>query len=62
MKVVFSRFAVQEFQDSIAFYEIERPGLGGRFKEEIKQALRRILDFPEAWSVDRGDVRKCLLH
>jgi len=62
MKVVFSRLAVRELQDAIAFYEIEKPGLGGRFKTELKKAVRRIVDFPNAWSVERGDVRKCLLH
>ena len=62
MKVVFSRLAVRELQDAIAFYEVERRGLGGRFKDEIKKAVRRIVDFPDAWSVERGEVRKCLLH
>jgi len=62
MKVVFSRLAAQELQDAVAFYELEQVGLGGRFKDEIRKAVRRIVDFPEAWSVERGEVRKCLLH
>ena len=62
MKVIFSRLAVKELQDGTEFYDLEQPGLGLRFKDEIKKAIRRIVDFPEAWSVERGEVRKCLLH
>lgn len=30
--------------------------------EELKLAATRIAEYPAAWSVERGDVRKCLLH
>ena len=62
MKVIFSKFAKQELDDATNFYEIESPGLGKRFREEIRKAAKRITEYPEAWSVERGDVRKCLLH
>jgi hypothetical protein len=41
---------------------LEYSGLGGRFKEEVGRAALRIAEYPRAWSVERGDVRKCLLH
>lgn len=62
MKVLFSLFAQQELQDAIAYYELEFAGLGKRFKAEVKNAALRIAEYPDAWSVERGEIRKCLLH
>lgn len=47
---------------SIIYYDIEYPGLGKKFKKEVKRAAVRISEYPEAWSIERGEVRKCLLH
>ena len=62
MKVVFSGIAKQELEDSVRYYELEFPGLGTKFKDEVRKAVKRIVDYPGAWSVERGEVRKCLLH
>lgn len=62
MKVVFSKYAKQELDDAIHYYELEYEGLGRRFGEEVKKAAIRVSEYPKAWSVERGDVRKCLLH
>ena len=62
MKVVFSRLAKRELDDAIHFYEMEFEGLGKGFLEEVKKAVVRISEYPKAWSVERGEVRKCLLH
>jgi plasmid stabilization system protein ParE len=62
MKVVFSKLASLELEDTIAFYETEQAGLGFRFKEEIKSSILRIKEHPEAWSIERGEIRKALLH
>ena len=62
MRVIFSKLAKQELDDATHYYEIEFRGLGKRFREEIKNAAKRISEYPEAWSVERGDIRKCLLH
>jgi plasmid stabilization system protein ParE len=62
MKVVFSKYALQELNDAVRFYELEYHGLGRRFREEVKKAATRISEYPKAWSVERGEVRKCLLH
>ena len=62
MKVIFSKLAELELDDATRFYEIEFDGLGSRFREEVRQAARRISEYPEAWSIEIGDVRKCLLH
>jgi len=62
MRVIFSKYARQELDDATQYYEIEYQGLGKRFREEVRKAAKRISEYPEAWSVERGDVRKCILH
>jgi len=62
IKVVFTRLAKQELEDTITFYELEFQGLGKRFKEEVKRSIERITEYPMALAAERGDVRKCLLH
>ncbi|HGY55887.1 MAG TPA: type II toxin-antitoxin system RelE/ParE family toxin [Caldithrix abyssi] len=62
MNVLFTTYAKQELEDAFHYYELENPGLGKRFKTEIKRAVLRITQYPKAWSVERGDVRKYILH
>jgi len=62
MKVIFSRLAKQELDDATRYYEIQYRDLGKRFRKEVRMAAKRVSKYPEAWSVNRGDVRKCLLH
>jgi plasmid stabilization system protein ParE len=62
MRVVFTRIATQELADAIRFYELEYVGLGRKFKEEVRKAALRVAEYPKAWSLERGEVRKCLLH
>ena len=62
MRVVFSDLAKRELDDATNFYEMEFEGLGKRFLTEVKKAVVRISEYPKAWSVERGEVRKCLLH
>jgi len=62
MKVIFSKYAKLELEDAVYFHDLEFEGLGQRFKEEVKKAAKRISEYPKAWSIERGDVRKCLLH
>ena len=62
MRVIFTRLARQELEDAVRFYELEYSGLGRKFKEEVRKAALRIAAYPEGWSIERGNVRKCLLH
>jgi len=62
MKVIFSKYAKQEMDDAVRYYELAHEGLGRRFRQEVKKAAIRISEYPRAWSVERGEVRKCLLH
>jgi plasmid stabilization system protein ParE len=62
MKVIFSKLARKELEDAGNFYELEYSGLGLQFKAEVQKAALRIAQHPKAWSVERGDIRKALLH
>ena len=62
MKVLFTELAKSEIDDAACFYELEYNGLGIRFKEEIRHAVNLIREYPTALAIERGDVRKCLLH
>ena len=62
MRVIFSRYAQLELEDAAHFYERHRNGLGESFRWQVKEASVRIATHPEAWSVERGEIRKCLLH
>ena len=62
MRVIFTRFARLELEDAVRYYDLEFAGLGRRFKEEVRKAVLRVAAYPRAWSKERGDVRKCLLH
>jgi len=54
--------AEKEFLEAIDYYESCQPGLGEDFYSEVNAAIQRILDFPEAWPVLDGDVRRCLTY
>ena len=62
MRVIFTRIARQELEDAVRFYDLEFSGLGQSFKEEVRKSALRIAEYPKAWSIERGEVRKCLLH
>ena len=62
MKVNILKVAQSEFLDAKEYYEIERSGLGKIFEKEIRQGIEKIKKFPEAWSVERPEIRRFILH
>src|ERR1039457_4638290 len=58
---VLRRIAEQEFDDSIAFYESEREGLGQEFRAIIEQHFQRIAENPERFAKVRGEVRRAVV-
>jgi len=62
MKIVFSKFAQKEMEDAALFYELEFKGFGKEFRNEVKKAALRLVRYPRAWSIIKGDIRKSLLH
>jgi hypothetical protein len=62
MKIVFSELAIFELKDAADYYEMELIGLGNQFKKEVKKGILRIKDYPNAWPIEKGDIRRYILH
>ena len=62
MVIILNEFAAEELKDAIDFYEIQVKGLGKRFKDEIKFALRAIKKNPDTWPTESDDIKKYILH
>ena len=58
---VLRRVAEKEFDDSIAYYENEREGLGREFRAVIEEYFQRIADNPEWFPEVRGNVRRAVV-
>ena len=51
--------AIAELDEAADFYKDRSLTLGAEFVTEIENAVARILEFPEAWSILSGDIRRC---
>ena len=60
--VVFRRIARLEFDEALAWYEAQQPGLGLELKEEVDQFLDRIAANPEHFRRVRGESRRAVLR
>ena len=57
----FHRLTEQELNESAQFYDLEDPGLGSAFLQEIARCLQSIEAHPMAGALVRGDVRRRLI-
>jgi plasmid stabilization system protein ParE len=62
MQYFFHPLAELELNEAVDFYECERSGLGTEFAHEIELAIKRILAFPNAWSIFGNKFRRVLTH
>lgn len=64
MRTEFLESAVQEFYEAIAFYNIQRDGLGEEFEKEVRATIERIKQNPEAWAAVFPSkwARRCLTN
>jgi len=51
-----------ELSNAIDYYEESRQNLGLEFAQEAFAAIRRIIDFPEAWQSMTSDTRRHLTN
>ena len=59
---VLRRVAEREFEDSIAWYENQRAGLGLEFRAAIEGCFQQIADRPERFIKIRGEVRRAVVR
>ncbi|HAC88579.1 MAG TPA: plasmid stabilization protein [Gammaproteobacteria bacterium] len=63
MIYTFHPAAEAEFLESVGYYELEVPGLGGAFKEEFEALAESIGDSPKGWQTElEPDIRRAPLH
>jgi len=62
LPIVFRKIARQEMDESIAWYERERPGVGLEFAAEIEILLNRISGTPGQSPKTRGEIRRAVLR
>ena len=62
LPVIFKPAARLEFEEAVAWYEGERPGLGREFKLEVKLALERAVANPGHFQRVRGRAQKIRLR
>ena len=59
MKVEFLLPAELELTEAVAYYNLQSEGLGFEFAAEVNRALRRILQYPDAWAPLSTRTRRC---
>jgi len=62
MTFAFHPDAKAEFFAAINYYENVEAGLGFDFSVETFSAVQNIVDYPTAWPILEGDVRRCLIN
>lgn len=64
MQIEFLEPAEAEFNEAVAYYNIQRPGLGEELAEEVGNTINRIIAHPEAWTTVSFSTRtrRCLTH
>ena len=62
MSYSFHQEAEIELNNQVDYYEEYRQGLGLEFANEVYNTIQRIVDFPKAWQVLDGDIRRCLTN
>lgn len=62
MKLVFPKEVRQETREAINYYELERPGLGGRLWDEVDATVRWILENAEVPRLRKGRYRRVNLR
>jgi len=62
MRIRFLEIAQIEFDQAIAYYNYESPGLGEEFLTEILNAIGRTGGFPEAWHRLSELTRRCQIR
>jgi plasmid stabilization system protein ParE len=61
VEIRFAEAAEEDLADAYEYYEDQLPGLGAQLAYELGEALRRVREFPRAWSLVGKVTRRCSL-
>lgn len=62
MKYIFHPEAKYELNQAVDFYEGQQRKLGLEFLEDVYSTIQRIIEFPNAFSKQSKNTRKCLTN
>ena len=62
MKPRFLLPARRELIEAVQYYNAQRVRLGDEFRDEAWETIRRINEFPVAWYLLGGAIRRCQMH
>jgi hypothetical protein len=62
MRVIHHPHAEAELVEAARYYDRQVPGLGAEFLDAVDGAVAEILDAPERWPIEEGEVRHFLLE
>ncbi len=54
--------AESELNDSVAYYESQKDGLGMEFLKELESTIQRVLNHPSAWPKISDRCRRCIVN
>ncbi len=59
MNIQFLEPARAELLDAVSYYNHQRQGLGVEFADEVRLAIQRIIEYPQAWPLVAKRTRRC---
>jgi len=59
MRYSFHPEAEVEFYEAINYYKRRQQYLGYDFAIEVYATIQNIIDYPNAWTILEGDIRRC---
>ncbi|MGO9116961.1 MAG: type II toxin-antitoxin system RelE/ParE family toxin [Desulfomonilaceae bacterium] len=59
MNIQFLEPARAELIDAVSYYNRQRQVLGAEFANEVRVAIERIIEYPEAWPLVAKRTRRC---
>jgi plasmid stabilization system protein ParE len=59
MRVELLSAAEAELVEAVSYYNAQSEGLGFEFAAEVKQTIKRIVQFPDAWQRLSARSRRC---
>jgi plasmid stabilization system protein ParE len=60
-EVLFEPAASRELNEAADFYDLEQLGLGTAFLDAVQAALLTVADNPQAFPLELGETRKCVV-
>ena len=62
MKLVLSKNANIEIEESKEYYNLQKESLGDEFQRDVKNALNSIVKLPNLYPNITSNIKRCLLH